>query len=106
MGISPEKNKEIGYKYQRARETKCRGAQTQEIWGGDGIRKAHVHSLRLVRKNEISGGKSRVAPHVWGTSHGQVEVERRLKVTDCVAHVPVFLALSDQMGDGDGSLAP
>lgn len=55
-----------------------------------------------MRKNEIAGGKSREAPHVWGTSHGQVEVKRRLKVADCAVHVPVFLALSDQMMDGDG----
>lgn len=52
----------MGHKYQRARETKCRGAQTQEIWGGDGIRKAHVHNLRVVRKNETAGEKS----HMFG----------------------------------------
>lgn len=45
---------------------------------------------------------SREAPHVWWTSHGQVEVERRLKVADCVVHVPVFLALGDQMMGGEG----
>lgn len=44
MGISLEQNKEVGPKYQRTRETKCRGAQMQEILGGDGIRKACVQS--------------------------------------------------------------
>lgn len=56
-GISPEQNKEIGHKCQRARETKCRGAQTQEIWGGDRITKVHVQGLRLVRKNETAGAE-------------------------------------------------
>lgn len=31
------------------------GFSTSEIWGGRGITKAHVQSLRLVRKNETAG---------------------------------------------------
>lgn len=101
MGISLEQNKEVGHKYQRTRETKCRGAQMQEILGGDGIRKACVQSQVSHKEwncwSKEQGSSTCLGDKPWASGNGE-EIKSDRLCCPCT----VFLALSDQMMDGDG----
>lgn len=62
----------------------------------------HVFSLRLVIKNETAGAKSKEAPHVWGNKPWASGNGEEIKSDRLCCPCTVFLALSDQMMDGDG----